>query len=66
MTDAAPIVIVALRTVYGVVRAYPVNDNAKAFAALVEMKTLSREHLMIIESLGFTIEITQPDISLIA
>jgi hypothetical protein len=57
-------VIVALRDVYGVTRAYPVNDTALAFALLVGQKTLSNDHLRVIKGLGFTVEVQQQSLAL--
>lgn len=57
-------VIVALRDVYGVTRAYPVNDTAQAFALLIGQKTLSNDHLRVIRGLGFQIEIQQQALAL--
>lgn len=56
-------VVISVRDVYGRVRAFPVNDEAKAFAALVGAKTLSAAHLELIQGLGFKIEVESAGLS---
>ncbi len=50
------VVIIEFRTAYGHVRAYAVNDTAKALLRLIGAKTFSDWHLQEIERLGYTIE----------
>jgi hypothetical protein len=47
---------IKIKTVYGEVKYYPVNDAAKTFAAIAGTKTLSIDNLKRIKSLGIAIE----------
>jgi hypothetical protein len=47
---------IEIKTVYGEVKYYPVNDAAKTFAAIAGTKTLSIDNLKRIKSLGIAIE----------
>lgn len=49
---------VTIRTVYGNELIYPVDNNARKFAELVNQKTLNSKHLEIIKALGFEIELS--------
>jgi hypothetical protein len=51
--------LIELRDVYGETKAYPANEQAKLFAAMLGTKTLTHEKLCLIERLGFTIETKQ-------
>lgn len=48
---------VEIKTLYGTERIYPVCTIAHRFARLLEKKTLSRDNIEIIKSLGFTVEV---------
>ena len=52
-------VIVRSKNVYGTDRIYPVNDAADAFTKLTGTVTLSLDHIELIKSLGYTVEIEQ-------
>lgn len=54
-----PPITVQIKPVYGNVLIYPVCANAKLFARLTKTKTLSKENLKDIESLGYEV-IKQP------
>ena len=56
-------VVIAVREVYGQPRAYPVNATARTFTSLVGQKTLSKEHLALIQELGFTVEVERADLT---
>lgn len=51
---------VNLKSVYGEVKAYPVNDAAKTFAAIAGTKTLTVQSLKQIKALGFEIKCVDP------
>jgi hypothetical protein len=56
----APLTVrIELKDQYGKQVAYPVCDNAKAFADIASSKTLTDTTLMRIASLGYTIITTQ-------
>jgi hypothetical protein len=46
-----------IREVYGKRLIYPMNETAETFVKLVGRKTLGDEHVYLIESLGFNIEL---------
>lgn len=46
---------VEFRNVYGNNRLYPVNELAKQFAKLLDVKTFSPEQVRNIKALGFTV-----------
>ncbi len=48
-------VIVKIKNVYGNELICPVNEDAISFSKLVGQKTLSRQHLELIKSLGFEV-----------
>jgi len=50
------LVQIEIKTVYGEVKYYPVNDAAKTFAAIAGTKTLGTDNLKRIKSLGIAIE----------
>jgi hypothetical protein len=54
---------VKIKTNYGRESIYPVCDNAKKFAKLCGTKTLTREAIGHIKSLGYKVEICQPAFS---
>lgn len=45
-----------LKSAYGRTLAYPADDNAQRFAAMLGAKTLTRQNLAHIKALGFEIE----------
>lgn len=47
---------IQIKTVYGNVTYYPVNDAAKRFAAIAGTKTLSVSTIKNIQALGFAVE----------
>lgn len=47
---------IQIKTVYGNVTYYPVNDAAKRFAAIAGTKTLSVSTIKNIKALGFEVE----------
>lgn len=47
---------IEVKNVYGTLKAYPVCEHARTFAAMVGTKTLTRETLRHIQALGYTIE----------
>jgi len=49
---------------YGREAIYPVNEAAITFAKIAGTKTLSRETITLAKSLGYSIEIVLPEISL--
>lgn len=53
-----PKVLIEIRDVYGLPKAYPVNDAADLFASLVNMRTLTWDTLNHAEKLGFEIVFT--------
>lgn len=48
-----PEVKVKLDKIYGRMLAYPDCTNARNFARLTQTKTLTKEHLLLIQALGF-------------
>jgi hypothetical protein len=50
-----PVVEVFSRNVYGVAKAYPANEAAQKFAALLGVKTLNNQQLQQIAGLGFKV-----------
>ncbi len=50
-------ITVDIRNVYGAELVYPVCDKAKLMAKLAGTKTLTRETLAIIQSLGYAVEV---------
>lgn len=45
-----------VKSVYGNKLIYPINENAKVFAALTGKKTFTKSHIQGMEVLGFKIE----------
>lgn len=48
------------RTVYGVEKYYPANEHAQQIAKLAGQTTLTKEQLVMLKSMGYTIEIEHP------
>ena len=48
-------VIIQVRSVYGVNKAYPVNDTARGFATIAGTKTLARSALHTILGMGIEV-----------
>jgi len=46
---------VSIKTVYGVERIYPMNDNARSITHLIGKKTFTREDIEVLKRLGFEI-----------
>ena len=57
--ETKPTITVQVKPVYGNVLIYPVCTNATLFAKLTKTKTLSKDNLRDIESLGYEV-IKQP------
>lgn len=55
MADKSKVVAVEVRDVFGVRKAYPANETAIDFAALIGCKTLPAAALKKIERIGFKI-----------
>ena len=56
--------IVTVKNVYGNELIYPANSVAQIFADIARQQTLSRETLRLAKSLGYTVEIKQPELAL--
>lgn len=50
---------VEIKTVYGNQQIYPVNDAARAFAAIAGTKTLTAQAVQHIKTLGFSVHVKQ-------
>lgn len=50
-------ITVKLKDVYGVQKIYPACDTSEKFAALAGTKTLTREALAIIKSMGYAVQV---------
>lgn len=50
-------ITVEVKSVYGVDRIYPVCDKAKVFVELIGNKTLSKHNIILIQLLGFEVEV---------
>ena len=57
-------ITVSIQTIYGVERIYPVCERAQHFAAIAGTKTLTREALQHVKTLGFSIEVQQHEVRL--
>lgn len=55
-------ITVAIRSVYGNERIYPVCDASKLFAELSRKKTLDRQDIQIIRSLGYRVAVASEEI----
>ena len=55
---------IQFRNSFGMERIYPVCETAYQFTKLTGHKTMSREELKVIKTLGYEIEIVPADISL--
>lgn len=53
------IVKVKIKSNYGSDFIYPVNETARLFTDITKTKTLSKEVISIIKSLGYTVEVEQ-------
>ena len=53
-------ILVEIKTVYGNEAIYPACDKARAFAALIGTKTLTRDAIAKIKSLGYEIQVKAP------
>jgi hypothetical protein len=53
------VIQIQVRTVYGVMQAYPVNEQAKLLAQIAGTKTLQHATLAYAERMGFQIEQVQ-------
>jgi hypothetical protein len=54
------VIEVNLKSVYGEVKAYPINEAAKLFADLAGTKTLTVQSLKKIQALGYEIKAVDP------
>ena len=59
--NTSPLVTISIRAIYGNVKAYPINENAQTFASIAGTKTLTMITLARIASLGYQIELVNPD-----
>ena len=50
-------IIINIREVYGVPKAYPVCDQAKVFARIAGTETLTSKTLALIAKLGYEVEL---------
>jgi hypothetical protein len=50
-------IIISIREVYGVPKAYPVCDQAKVFARIAGTETLTSKTLALIAKLGYEVEL---------
>jgi hypothetical protein len=55
-------ITVTVRDVYGISTIYPACETAKLLARLAGTKTLTRQALETIKSLGYTVTVTAPTI----
>lgn len=51
-----PVIQIEVRSVYGVLQAYPANEPANLLAQIAGTKTLKHETLALAERMGFSIE----------
>jgi hypothetical protein len=54
-------ILIEMKSHYGNSVIYPACDNAETFAKIAGTKTLTRDSLELIESLGYTIDTYTPD-----
>jgi hypothetical protein len=54
------VIEVNLKSVYGEVKAYPINEAAKLFAELAGTKTLTMQSLKLIKALGYEVKAVDP------
>jgi hypothetical protein len=54
------VIEVNLKSVYGEIKAYPINEAAKLFADLAGTKTLTVQSLKKIQALGYEIKAVDP------
>ncbi len=50
-------IVIEIKSVYGNEMIYPINEEAKTFAAIAGKKTLSRSDIAKIKSLGFEVSV---------
>ena len=55
-------ITVTVRDIYGIPTIYPACETAKLLARLANTKTLTRQALETIKSLGYTVTVTAPTI----
>lgn len=58
------VVQVEIKSVYGAEKIYPVCQTGKLFADIAGTKTLTREVLKNIKSLGYSLEIKQAEVQI--
>lgn len=51
------LITVVIKQVYGKETIYPACDKSKAFAKLIGQKTLTRQNITDIKSIGFSVEV---------
>ena len=56
-------IIIEQKQVYGKTLYYPICETAQIFSDLTRTKTLDRFQLKKIQSLGYSIELKQPEVS---
>ena len=58
------VIKVTVKSVYGNDKIYPACDKSKAFASIAGTKTLTQEVIASIKSIGFSIEVIAPTVTL--
>lgn len=58
---ASKTVVIELRSDWGNIRAYPIDENAKAFAEIAGTTTLTPRALKAVKKLGYEVQTQQPD-----
>ena len=57
-------IIVEIKNAYGNELIYPICNNAKLFAKMVNQKVLTKQNLIIIAQLGYEIELVHKELTL--
>jgi len=55
------LVTISIRSIYGNIKAWPINKNAQTFAAIAGTRTLTIATLARISALGYQVELVNPD-----
>ena len=55
-------IIVTIKNNYGTEAIYPVCNDSKAFARIAGTKTLTRETIALIKTLGYTVSVAQTNV----
>lgn len=51
--------LVQIKSVYGVEKIYPINEQAAIFAGMLKQLTLTRDNIESIKRLGYVVEVMQ-------